>query len=79
MQIMNDIKECAAEYRMSTGVSATRVYLGRPELHALAVWASHQDYGEHIDVEGEGAARLEVWGMKVYAVNDDEPHMRCCA
>ena len=79
MQIMNDIKTCATEYHMSTGVAATRVYLGRQELHRLAVWASHQWYGENIDIEGEGVARPEVWGMKVYAVNDDEPHMRCCA
>lgn len=72
MRILCEIKTLAVEDFIKTGIEPTRVYLGRKELHKVAEW-----FGSSTIVYGEGAARPELWGMKVYAVNDEQ-HM-CCA
>jgi hypothetical protein len=80
MAIMDEIRSCAAEYEMSTGVKPTRVYLGRSEMLSLGRWAYDAGYRtEPTTAAGEGGARPEVFGLMAYEVNDDEPHIRCCA
>lgn len=80
MTIVDEIRTCASEYEMSTGLMPTRVYLGRGEMLALGKWAHENGYAtEPTTAAREGADRPEVLGLKAYEVNDDEPHMRCCA
>lgn len=79
MTIIDEIRRCSVEYKNSTGVNPTRVYLGRGEMLALGKWAYDAGYiTDPTLVDGEGKERTEVMGLMVYKVNDDEPHMRCC-
>jgi hypothetical protein len=80
MIIVEEIRRCAVEYEMSTGINPTRVYLGRGEMKRLMQWAYNNQYvGEGEITAEEGDPRPEVNGLFVYEVNEDGPHMRCCA
>lgn len=80
MSIIDEISMCASVYEMCTGTKPTRVYLGRCEMLALGKWAYEAGYKEEPTTAAlEGGRRPEVLGMKSYEVNDDEPHMSCCA
>jgi hypothetical protein len=78
--IIQKITVCAAEYEMSTGLKPTRIYLGRQEALALGKWAHDEGHqSEPGTAAREGMERPEIMGLPVYVVNDDAPHMRCCA
>lgn len=80
MNIIEEIDMCAVKYEMSTGVKPTRVYLGRREMLELGKWAHANGFAaEPTSTAREGMDRPELFGLKVYMVNDDKPHMRCCA
>ena len=73
MTILDEIRRCAFEYEMNTGIKPSRVYLGRGEMLALGKWAYEAGY------KSEPTSRQKVLGLTAYEVDDDEPHMRCCA
>ena len=78
--IIQKITACSVEYEMSTGQKPTRIYMGRQEMLALGKW--FHDEGSQfkpVTADREGLERTEIMGLPVYEVNDDAPHMRCCA
>ena len=76
--IIDKITACAFEYEMSTGMKHTRIYIGRQEGLALGKWAYENDYQDNDGTAArEGQQRPIVYGLVVYEVNDDGPHMRC--
>lgn len=75
MTIMDEIRRCAYEYEISTGFKPTRVYLGHSEMLGLGKWTDGAGYKSE---QATGKDKWEVMGMKVYEVNDDRPHVRCC-
>jgi hypothetical protein len=78
--IILQITRCAHEYEMSTGLKPTRIYLGRQETLALGKWAHGEGHQSKPGTAArEGMERPEIMGLPVYVVNDDAPHMRCCA
>jgi hypothetical protein len=79
--IIAEIELCSEEYEMSTGFRPSRVYLGRQEAQRLIQYAvdeGHRDTTTLEVGEWENRDRPEVYGLKVYMVNDSNPHMRCC-
>lgn len=80
MDITERINRCAAEYQTKTGITPTRVYLGRTEMKLLMHWAYKNQYIGRDEVQlKEGDHRPEVSGMTIYEVNDDAPHMMASA
>lgn len=78
--IIDEIRTLAAEYEMSTGLKPTRIYMGRQEMLALGKWAYENGYQDNNGTAArEGKERPEVMGLPIYEVNDDGPHMLCCA
>lgn len=64
------IKRCMRGYEMSTGFKPTRIYLGDRELDIFRQgikWQQHIPFSER-----------SIFGMKVFEVRDDQPHIRCC-
>lgn len=76
--IIDEITACAFEYEMSTGMKPTRIYIGRQGMLALGKWAYENGYQDNDGTAArEGQQRPIVYGLVVYEVNDDGPHMRC--
>jgi hypothetical protein len=79
--IIEEIELCSNEYEMSTGFRPSRVYLGRQETQRLIQYAFDLGLRDTTTLEvgeWENMYRPEVYGLKVYMVNDSNPHMRCC-
>jgi hypothetical protein len=80
MTIIKKIQQCAADYELATSVKPKRIYLGRGEMRVLRKWAYDLGYKtEPTTAAVEGAARTEVFGLTIYEVDDEQPHMTCCA
>jgi len=78
MSIHTAITEARVDFETSTGTRAKSVYLGDQEITALLSWAHEQQYimVEPSEAEITGESRPEVYGLKVYVVND-ESHIQC--
>ena len=79
--IIGELSMCANEYETSTGRKPTRFYLGKTEIQALGRFAYDRgfiDDTSNVEMKTSGE-RHKVLGLKIYAVDDDEPHMRACA
>ena len=76
--IFDEITACAFEYEMSTGMKPTRIYIGRQEMLELCKWA-YENFSKDNGCTSarEVQQRPVVYGLNVYEVNDDGPHMRC--
>ncbi len=77
MSILDDIRACARAYELSNGLRPTCVYFGHGEILALRQWALRQwAHANRTATEPIRSNTVEVNGLKVYQVDDDDPHIR---
>lgn len=77
MDIMTEIKQCAIQYEMSTGLKPKYVYIGRSEMDSIAAWMVANNLADPPLELGWGVTP-KLHGLTTYVVDDHEPHIRCC-
>jgi len=76
--VFKEIITLAQEYKDSTGLTPTKLYVGRIQVRSIREWCYSVGYiDEGCEVFVEGLSRPVIAGLAIYVVNAED-HMRCC-
>jgi Holliday junction resolvase len=75
--IVAQVVKSAIAFEVRYGKKPTRVYISNAQVRQLEKYLSDRAY---YAVRGgrEDAVRMEVYGLHVYEVEDNQPHIECC-